>query len=99
MRWNKLAAATWVVLICAVMPRSFAFVHPGLLSGTDDLELMKEKVLAGVEPWKSGWDRMKNENDYLNHKPQPVADMQNTGGADEEGRTDEHLPYRHRHQG
>lgn len=35
------------------------FVHPGLLHGRTDLELIKRKVAAGEEPWKSGFERLR----------------------------------------
>ncbi|MFI5381027.1 MAG: alginate lyase family protein [Tepidisphaerales bacterium] len=35
------------------------FVHPGLLHGRADLELIKRKVAAGEEPWKSGFEKLR----------------------------------------
>lgn len=35
-----------------------AFTHPGLLHTQADFDRMAAKVEAGVEPWKSGWDRL-----------------------------------------
>lgn len=34
-----------------------AIVHPGILQTRADLELMKARIKAGDEPWKSAWDR------------------------------------------
>jgi hypothetical protein len=36
-----------------------AFVHPGLLHGRDDLDRIRQKVAAGEEPWKSGFEKLR----------------------------------------
>ncbi|HLX60025.1 MAG TPA: alginate lyase family protein [Planctomycetota bacterium] len=36
-----------------------AFVHPGILHTRADLELIKQELAAGEEPWKSGFERLK----------------------------------------
>jgi len=36
-----------------------AFVHPGVDQSSADLALMKKKVLAGEQPWKDAFDRLK----------------------------------------
>ena len=41
------------------LPANKPFVHPGLLHAQADLELMKQKVAAGEEPWKSGFEKLK----------------------------------------
>lgn len=41
------------------LPANKPFVHPGLLHSEADLELMKQKVAAGEEPWKSGFEKLK----------------------------------------
>ena len=35
------------------------FVHPGIDQNAKDLELMKKKVLAGEQPWKNAFDKLK----------------------------------------
>lgn len=50
-----------------------AFKHPGLLHTAADFERMREKVAAGAEPWKSGWERLiANRHASLNWKPRPT---------------------------
>ena len=38
-----------------------AFVHPGLLHSRTALEHMKERVAEGAEPWKSGFQRLRDD--------------------------------------
>ena len=40
-----------------------SFVHPGLNQTGQDLAYMKKQVLAGAEPWKSAFERLKNAAD------------------------------------
>jgi len=42
-----------------VAPRTFA--HPGLLHTRADLERMRQKVAAGQEPWKSGFEKLRDD--------------------------------------
>jgi hypothetical protein len=35
-----------------------AFVHPGVLVGSAQLDFVRGKVLAGAEPWKSAYTQM-----------------------------------------
>src|SRR5437016_6269390 len=43
----------------AAAPAPRAFVHPGLLQNRQDLEFMKAQALAGAEPWKSAFERLR----------------------------------------
>jgi len=50
------------------------FVHPGMLQSRADLEFMKQKVLAGEQPWKDAWDRLCRQSiSSLDFKPKPFA--------------------------
>lgn len=49
---------SFFVLGCA--SDAFAFVHPGLLVSTSDLDRAKSKVEAGLDPWISSWDELTN---------------------------------------
>lgn len=44
-----------------VVKTSKGFVHPGLLHTRADLDRMKERVAAGEEPWKSGFEKLKKD--------------------------------------
>lgn len=35
-----------------------AFVHPGVFNSNEELNFIKQKVNAGEQPWKSGYDKM-----------------------------------------
>lgn len=37
------------------------FIHPGIDMNREDLELMKNKTLAGVQPWKGAFERLREE--------------------------------------
>ncbi|MCW2917132.1 MAG: hypothetical protein JWN52_5200 [Actinomycetia bacterium] len=39
-----------------------AFKHPGVLLGTSQLNLVRKKVLAGAQPWKSAYDAMRKSS-------------------------------------
>jgi hypothetical protein len=53
------------------------FRHPGLLDSAEELALMRQKVGAGAEPWKSGFDTIP---DFRDHRPRPVADYRDGAG-------------------
>ncbi|HWZ35000.1 MAG TPA: right-handed parallel beta-helix repeat-containing protein [Mucilaginibacter sp.] len=48
------------------------FVHPGMAQSRQDLDYMKKKVLAGEQPYKDAFERLKN-NTPLSFKPQPFT--------------------------
>src|SRR4051812_19850723 len=61
---------------------SRAFVHPGLLQNRQDLEFMKAKILAGTEPWKGAFERLRTPRasrgggaprELREFKPQPFT--------------------------
>ena len=54
------------LLVCfagfmATMCEAGSFEHPGLLHTRADLARMKTNIVAGVEPWKSGFEKLKND--------------------------------------
>src|SRR5947209_18817683 len=59
-----------------------AFVHPGLLQNRQDLDFMKAQIVAGVEPWKGAFERLRTPRpgrdgaparELLDFKPQPFT--------------------------
>lgn len=54
-----------------------AFVHPGLLHTHADLARMRQRVAAGQEPWKSGFERLRahpqSSADWTLHGPRDVV--------------------------
>lgn len=75
---NVTALALVFPLISAVgMRDAYAWVHPGLLNNRTELDFIKEKVKAGVEPWKSGYAKMQSfEGASLSHQPKARAVVQ-----------------------
>jgi hypothetical protein len=66
-----------------------AFVHPGLLFQRADLERMRERVNEGVEPYLSGWNRLRNEaRASLDYTPTPFAIVTRNSGGTGEGNTE-----------
>jgi len=54
-----------------------AFTHPGVVVSRKQLDVVKAKVKAGAQPWKSAFDAMKN-SPYasLSRKPKPLANVE-----------------------
>ena len=50
------------------------FVHPGMAQSKDDMEYMKQQVLAGKEPWKTAFENLKKQIDP-NFKPQAFSNV------------------------
>lgn len=48
------------------------FSHPGMIQSKEDMEYMKQQVLAGKEPWKTAFENLKKESP-LDFKPKPVT--------------------------
>jgi parallel beta-helix repeat protein len=51
---------------------STPFIHPGMAQNRLDLEFMKQKVLAGEQPWKNAFDNLQKITS-LNFIPQPFT--------------------------
>lgn len=82
------------VLASGQEPRQF--VHPGLLHSEADFIRMREKVAQGVEPWKSGWEKLLSSPLKLEHwKPRPVEVVRRGGEGDNVARLyrDVHAAY------
>lgn len=67
-------ANTWLAVRAQTPGQRYhpqAFVHPGISQNREDLELLKKRILAGTEPWKSAFDKLsKNSDDF---QPKPFA--------------------------
>ncbi len=60
------SAVLWIICVAEsafcqniLLPADKPFVHPGLLHSRADLQFIKQKVAAGEEPWKSGFEKLK----------------------------------------
>ena len=62
--------------------RNHAFIHPGLLHTQADLQRMRQKVSAGEEPWRSGFEALKSDRcssaDWKLNGPLGVVCRENT---------------------
>ena len=61
-----------VFLFSATSLPAQKFVHPGIDQTTADLEYMKKQVLAGEQPWKDAFDRLKTSTN-LQFEVKPFA--------------------------
>ena len=48
------------------------FIHPGMLQTRSDLELMKQKIDNGEQPWKDAYDRL-SKSVSLDFQPEPFT--------------------------
>ena len=59
--------------------------HPGLLHTEADFKRMRERVAAGAEPWKSGWERLTaSRHASLKWKPRPAGKIVRGRGPEHE---------------
>jgi len=59
--------------------------HPGLLHTEADFKRMRERVAAGAEPWKSGWERLTaSRHTSLKWKPRPAGKIVRGRGPEHE---------------
>lgn len=60
MKTNLRSGGLLVLIIIGITTQSKAqsFTHPGILHTQSDFDRMKEKVNAGEEPWKAGYDKL-----------------------------------------
>ena len=61
-----------VFLFSATSSPAQKFVHPGIDQTSADLEYMKKQVLAGEQPWKDAFDRLKTSTN-LQFEVKPFA--------------------------
>jgi hypothetical protein len=54
-----------------------AFKHPGVLVGEDQLDVVRQKVAAGAQPWKGAFDRLRTDRyASLSRTPKPRATVE-----------------------
>lgn len=58
-RTSRTTSAVFILWFASVAPALGAFTHPGLLHTRADLHRMRQKVQQGVEPWKSGFEKLR----------------------------------------
>src|SRR5262245_16234286 len=62
--------------VAAIAPAVTAFRHPGVLVDRAQLDLARQKALAGIQPWKSAYDAMRTSRyASLSWTPRPRADV------------------------
>jgi len=67
-----IAIALLVITTLAARAEPHPFVHPGLLHNREDLDLIQRQVAANIEPWKSGFEKLRAD-------PQSRADYRLRG--------------------
>lgn len=85
----------FILLILGVEPGfTQSFVHPGIDQRKVDLEYMKKQVLAGAQPWKSTFERVKlaSDRDFkvkpFVHVLRGASGRPNIGGSELSGSAD-----------
>ena len=72
--------------VFAAAPAPAAFEHPGLLHTKADLERIKGMVAAGVEPWKSGFEKLKadpqSRSDWKVRGPREIVNRPGDGNTE-----------------
>jgi hypothetical protein len=68
-----------VTFTAASRAESRPFVHPGLLHSREDLDFIKRQVAAGAQPWKAGFEKLRDD-------PQSHADYRMRGPFEVVGR-------------
>ncbi|MGN6510294.1 MAG: alginate lyase family protein [Chitinophaga sp.] len=63
---------TVILILCAGSLYAQQFVHPGMMQTREDLAYMKQQVLAGKQPWKNAFIKLKRKTN-LDFKPSPRA--------------------------
>ena len=78
--WVKFAC--WMVLgISSSLHAQRVFVHPGGVHTIDDLERIKEKVLAKESPWIDGWNLMiQDSKAQYTYKAAPAESVSGPSG-------------------
>jgi hypothetical protein len=83
-----------------VPPSTGAFKHPGLLWNKTQLDLVRDKVTAGAQPWKAAYDKAMGKYGAAAYKATPFANVEcgsysNPNNGCSEERNDAVAAYTH----
>ena len=79
----KVALLTIPALTLAMQVQ--ALVHPGGLQTQSELTNAREKVAAGVEPWKSAWEALEDTDAQASYKPDVTSHITDQGALQNQG--------------
>ncbi|RYY29937.1 MAG: hypothetical protein EOO04_06060 [Chitinophagaceae bacterium] len=65
MRAIAICLCYFIFIVTTISVSAQAFIHPGIDQNANDLALMKRKVQAGEEPYKSAFNRLKAASDTI----------------------------------
>ncbi|MES2982015.1 MAG: alginate lyase family protein [Verrucomicrobiota bacterium] len=81
---HRLRILLFSVLFSSLASAQQPFTHPGCLSTQADLNRMKEKVVAGQQPWKGSWDKLvKNTDNFVDDGSSVQSQIKAGGGGGE----------------
>ncbi len=70
MKWTFIHTVRFIIAVFVLTFQALAenqdrpFTHPGLRVGQHEIDLMKQRLAAGEEPWKSDYDHMMREEGF-----------------------------------
>jgi MYXO-CTERM domain-containing protein len=75
--WLATFGLAWGLGLPSTAAAQTPLVHPGVLHTTADLTRMKDRVAASVEPYVTGWNKLRTDSRCgLNYAPHPYAVLQ-----------------------
>lgn len=89
---NDLLAVLVALGISAASASAMDFVHPGALNSKAELDFVKAKILAGAQPWKGEFDRMRSSS-FATRRPHGRANVNSSSEDANESRDDAIAAY------